>query len=107
MVEKRARDRDGLKAEYLNCSAVVSTKSLPATKGQRPMVGVPLRDASGRRIPPGEEKRFDVPGLPEEWPVDWKPGDFVFPEVHPRVPPRRDYPPDQVNLDRILNFLLV
>ena len=44
--------------------------------------------------------------LPDDWPLDWGPGQFVFPEVYPLVPARKDYPPEQVNLDRVLDFVL-
>jgi hypothetical protein len=28
---------------------------------------------------------------------------YVFPEVYPKVPPRKDCPPEQVGLDRVLD----
>ena len=70
------------------------------------LVGVPLRDADGQKIPPGPEQRFAVSAVPDDWPLDWGPGQFAFPEVYPRMPVRKDYPPDQVNLDRVLDFVL-
>ncbi len=107
MTKKLAEDRDGLKYDYFNLSAVVSTRALPAVPGQpRTMIGVPLRDSHGRKLPPGPEQRFTVSQLPDDWPTDWRHGQFVFPEVYPRMPARKDYPPEQVELDRLATFVV-
>jgi predicted YcjX-like family ATPase len=106
MVERYADSRDGLRYEFFNLSAVVSTKVLPAENGQRFLVGTPLRDAEGRKLPPGPEQRFPVSGLPDDWPTEWAPGRFTFPEVYPRMPVRKDYPPEQVNVDRLATFVI-
>ncbi|MCZ2343679.1 MAG: YcjX family protein [Bacteroidales bacterium] len=105
LIGKLAEDRDGLQARYFNCAAVVSARKLPVGE-ERVLVGIPYRDAEGRRIAPGAEQRFLVSALPADWPHDWKPGDYIFPEVYPAVPNRKDCPPDQINLDRILDFVL-
>jgi hypothetical protein len=47
-----------------------------------------------------------VSALPDDWPVDWPPGRFAFPEVYPRMPMRKDYPPEQVNVDRLASFVI-
>ena len=107
-VERNLADnRDGLKAEYFNAAAVVSTKLLPGEPNDRLLVGVPYRGADGRKMAPGPEQRFRVSELPEDWPASWQPGMFQYPEVYPTIPMRKDCPPDQINLDRILNFVLV
>lgn len=106
MVEKYAENRDGLKYQFFNLSSIVSTKLLPANAGQRLLVGVPLRDGEGRKLPPGPEQRFVVSELPDDWPLDWKPGEYSFPEVYPRMPTRKDYPPEQVNVDRLATFAI-
>lgn len=106
MVEKYADNRDGLKYQFFNLSSIVSTKLLPAEAGQRMLVGVPLRDANGKKLPSGAEQRFAVSELPDDWPLDWKPGEFAFPEVYPRMPTRKDYPPEQVNVDRLATFVI-
>jgi hypothetical protein len=107
MVERFALDRDGLKYEFFNVSSVVSTKALPSEPGEpRVMVGVPLRDATGRKAPPGGEQRFTTAELPDEWPLEWPAGRYAFPEVYPRMPARKDYPPDQVNLDKLATFVI-
>lgn len=106
MVEKYADNRDGLKYQFFNVSSVVSTKVLPVEDGKRMLVGVPMRDGEGRKLPPGPEQRFEVSALPDDWPTDWKPGRFAFPEVYPRMPTRKDYPPEQVNVDKLATFVI-
>jgi len=85
---------------------VVSTRALPIGAGMRVLTGTPLRGADGRKIPPGEEQRFTVAELPDDWPMTWSPGAYAFPEVYPRMPARKDYPPDQVNVDRLATFVI-
>ena len=106
MVEKYADNRDGLKYQFFNCSSVVSTKVLAVEDGKRMLVGVPMRDGEGRKLPPGPEQRFEVSALPDDWPTDWKPGRFAFPEVYPQMPTRKDYPPEQVNVDKLASFVI-
>lgn len=107
MVERYAADRDGLKYDFFNLAAVVSTKALPLTdQGPRVMVGVPLRGPDGKKIPPGPEQRFTVSALPDDWPLEWPAGRYTFPEVYPRMPARKDYPPEQVNVDRLASFVI-
>ena len=106
MVERYADNRDGLKYQFFNLSSVVSTRALPGDDGQRVLVGVPLRDAEGRKLPPGPEQRFTVSELPDDWPLDWPAGRYSFPEVYPRMPTRKDYPPEQVNVDRVASFVI-
>lgn len=106
MVERYADSRDGLRFEFFNLSSVVSTRPLPIENGRRFLAGVPLRDADGKKVPPGPEQRFGVSALPDDWPADWRPGEYAFPDVYPRMPPRKDYPPEQVNLDRLAAFVI-
>ena len=106
MVERYADSRDGLRFEFFNLASVVSTRPLPLENGRRFLAGVPLRDADGKKVPPGPEQRFGVSGLPDDWPADWRPGEYAFPDVYPRMPPRKDYPPEQVNLDRLAAFVI-
>jgi predicted YcjX-like family ATPase len=107
MVERYASDRDGLHYEFFNLSSIVSTKALPLEdRGLRMLVGMPLRDSDGKKIPPGPEQRFAVSELPDDWPQEWPAGRYSFPEVYPRMPPRKDYPPDQINVDRLATFVI-
>ena len=48
---------------------------------------------------------FELAALPDDWPLDWGPGVYAFPEVYPQVPTRKDCPPEQINLDRVLDFV--
>ncbi len=107
MAERYAIDRDGLRYDFFNLASVVSTKALPLTEnGPRVLVGTPLRDSSGRKIASGVEQRFTISALPDDWPREWPNGQYVFPDVYPRMPARKDYPPDQVNLDRLATFVI-
>ena len=108
MAERFATDRDGLRYEFFNVSSVVSTKALPAEAGGGPrvMVGTPLRGSDGRKVPSGPEQRFTASELPDDWPLEWPAGKYAFPEVYPRMPARKDYPPDQVNLDKLATFVI-
>src|SRR5262249_54949790 len=101
MGEKPAESRDGLRHQFFNAAAGVAPRVRPTEGGQRFLVGVPLRDAEGRKLPPGPEQRFTVSELPDDWPHDWGAGRYSFPEVYPRMPMRKDYPPEQVNVDRL------
>ncbi len=104
LVGPLAADADGLAADFFPCAAVVSTKPLPGDGRQ--LVGVPFRDADGRKVPPGAEQRFRVSAVPDDWPLDWGPGGFAFPEVYPHMPARKDRPPDHLGLDKVLDFVL-
>ena len=74
--------------------------------GPRVLVGTPLLGADGRKVPPGSEQRFTVSELPDDWPLEWPSGSFAFPEVYPKMPARKDYPPEQVNVDRLASFVI-
>lgn len=106
MVERYADNRDGLRYEFFNVSSIVSTKVLPVEGGRRHLVGIPLRDAEGRKLPPGPEQRFTVSALPDDWPIEWPAGRYTFPEVYPLMPVRKDYPPEQVNVDKLASFVI-
>jgi predicted YcjX-like family ATPase len=107
MAERYAADRDGLQYDFFNLASVVSTKALPlAENGPRVLVGTPLRGPDGKKIPPEGEQRFTVSELPDDWPLEWPAAKFAFPEVYPKMPARKDYPPDQVNVDRLASFVI-
>ncbi len=106
MAGKLADNRDGLKARYFNSASAVSTKLLPSGPEERLLIGMPYRGADGKKIPPGAEQRFRVSELPEAWPASWQPGMFQYPEVYPTIPMRKDAPPEQINVDKVLEFVL-
>ena len=104
MCRRKVEDRDGLDAVFESCSAIASTQVLDG--GDRELFGMLTHDTQGQTTPPGAVHRFSVAEPPEEWPLDWPPGQYCFPHVYPRVPKRQDCPPGQINVDRVLNFVL-
>ena len=79
---------------------------MPGGESTRLMRGLPYRAADGAKIPRGVEQQFPVSTVPEEWPSTWRPGDYSFPEVYPVLPAYQGYPPDQIGLDRVLEFVM-
>ena len=106
LVKTLAKDRDGLKYEFFNCAAVVSTRQLPGQPNQRLLTGLPYRNADGEKNSTPIEQRFEVSPLPDDWPLDWQADEYHFPDVYPMIPARKDYPPEQINLDRVFNFVM-
>lgn len=99
-----ASNIDYLISEYYTCSAVVSTKLL---KNKTELTGNLRLDKDGQVLSPrGEPRTFSVSRVPDAWPNGWKAGDYVFPEVYPRMPARMDAPPEQMGLNQILEFIL-
>jgi len=104
MLDRPASNYRGLVYKFFNCSAVVSTQSFEDE--ERWLCGSPLYNAEGRQQPPGIEQRYRVSTLPATWPQNWEPRQFSFPDVYPQMPPRDDAPPQQFNVNRILEFVL-
>jgi uncharacterized protein len=105
MVERDARDLDGIKCEYFNVAAVRATEAVPGGEAQRLLMGSTMLDGAGRMLDPGDRQKYMVSALPDEWPHHWNVGDFVFPSVYPQIPPRKDCAPEHVGLDEVFNFL--
>jgi predicted YcjX-like family ATPase len=108
MVEQQARDRTGLTWDCFNVASVSSAQEYRAG-GPRAMRGFLLREPDGRvRKDRGEnEDLYTVPQPPDGWPLDhWPASRYLFPEVFPRVPARRDYPPDHINFDALASFVI-
>ena len=105
MVERDARDCDGIKFEFFNVAAVRATEAVPGAEARRLLTGSTMLDADGKPIDPGERQKFIVSALPDEWPRQWQVGDYVFPSVYPQIPARRGCPPDHIGLDEVFNFL--
>ena len=107
MAERYAADRDGLKYEFFNLSSVVSTKALPADDGPRVLVGTPLRGTrTGGRCRRGRSSGSRRASCRTTGRWSGRPGRYAFPEVYPRMPARKDYPPDQVNVDQLASFVI-
>lgn len=105
MVERDARDLDGITCEYFNVAAVRATEKVPGGDSRRLLMGSTMLDAAGRLIDPGERQKYMVSALPDEWQHHWRAGDYVFPSVYPQIPPRKDCAPDHIGLDEVFNFL--
>jgi uncharacterized protein len=105
-VGKLANNLVGVQHEFFSVASVVSTKLFPGSDDTHDIVGIPYRDEQGRKLQPGPEQRLRVPTIPAEWPTKWSYGQFVFPEVYPFPPTRKDAAPDQLQLDRVFNFLI-
>lgn len=106
LTKRFAAERDGLKADYFNIAAVISTQALTIEKDRRQLVGIPFRGPDGKRVAVSGPQKFTVSAVPPTWPTHWQPGEYSFPEVYPAIPSRKDHPPDQLNLDRVLGFIL-
>lgn len=104
MVRHDARNCRGVAVEYFAVASVVGAREVQG--GQREMLGSTLYDATGHPLEPGAERKFAVSAVPDVWPEGgWRPGDFVFPDVYPRVSPLSNCPTEQSGLDDVLNFL--
>jgi predicted YcjX-like family ATPase len=105
MTRKLGQYHESLKIDYRTVSSVVSTR--PVSGEGKLMAGFPMRDRQGNRLPPdGEMQKFPVSGLPDEWPAEWKTGDYSFVRVYPHMPKRRNCPPEQFGMDRVLDFVM-
>ena len=93
-------------SEFFVASAVVS--AIPEFKGgKRKLHGKLLFDSAGKKLPvDGRPSVVEISKVPEKWPRSWSEGDFQFYDFYPEVPQRRDCPPDQINLNRIFEYLM-
>jgi predicted YcjX-like family ATPase len=104
MVHRHTERFDGVQVRYFNCAAALSTRVFDDRS--RTLLGLPMYDETGAGIQPAEERKLVVSEVPSDWPASWSPGQYRFADVYPRLPPRKDLAPEQVNLDRILQFIL-
>ena len=104
MVRHDARNCRGVAIDYFAVASVVGAKEVQG--GRHEMLGSTIYDATGHPLEPGPERKFAVSKVPDTWPEGgWKPGDFVFPDVYPRVSPLSNCPTEQSGLDEVFNFL--
>jgi predicted YcjX-like family ATPase len=104
MVRHDARNCRGVAVDYFAVAAVVGAREIQG--GCREMLGSTLYDATGHPLEPGAERKFQVSAVPDTWPeAGWRPGDYVFPDVYPRVSPLSNCPTEQSGLDDVFNFL--
>ena len=94
----RARELlPNVETESFVCSACVSTR--PGSKPHA-LVGAPLHDN-----PSQNDYEYPVSPLPETWPRDWKPGEFDFRDVYPKLGSNTLYPPDHYRMDAVFDFV--
>lgn len=104
MVRHDARNCRGVAIDYFAVSAVVGAREVQ--DGRHEMLGSTLYDPTGHPLEPGAERKFSVSAVPDVWPEGgWKPGDFVFPDVYPRVSPLSNCPTEQSGVDEVFNFV--
>ena len=94
----RARELlPNVETESFVCSACVSTR--PGAKPHA-LIGAPLHDN-----PSQNDYEYPVSPLPETWPRDWKPGDFDFRDVYPKLGSNTLYPPGHYRMDAVFDFV--
>jgi predicted YcjX-like family ATPase len=104
MVKHDARNCRGVAIDYFAVASVVGAREIQGA--QHEMLGSTLYDATGHPLEPGAERKYAVSRVPDTWPEGgWRPGDFVFPDVYPRVSPLSNCPTEQSGLDEVFNFL--
>lgn len=85
----------GIDREFFTCSACVSSEQ-KSRNGKNVLVGNDSDDPAVILTMPEQ--------LPKEWPNEWDPVDYSFPEIAPKLYAIR--PPDQVNLNKIFDFIV-
>lgn len=104
MVRHDARNCRGVAIDYFAVASVVGAREVQ--DGRHELLGSTLYDPTGHPLEPGAERKFSVSAVPDTWPEGgWKPGDFVFPDVYPRVSPLSNCPTEQSGVDEVFNFV--
>ena len=86
----------GIPYQTFICSACVSAEERKNQNGETILIG---------QDPENPEKTIEFYGkLPEHWPDKWDSSEYNFPLIAPKIPALK--PPEQLNLDRILEFML-
>jgi len=92
--------------DFFTCSTVMSTElignRIPCLRGRL------VYDENGEQVAEDASvpEEFVPSRVPEHWPQDKDWGAFSFPEVYPKISARRDTPPHQEGLDRIVRSFL-
>ena len=85
----------GIDPQLFTCSACVSSEQ-KSRNGKNVLTGNDSDDPAVIITMPEH--------LPKEWPNEWNPVDYSFPEIAPKLYAIR--PPDQVNLNKIFDFIV-
>ena len=92
----------GIRTAFFTCSACVSSE-MKSLDGKNVLVG---RNCDPADDPVNAGKLLSLPGeLPYEWPANWDPAHYNFPEIAPK-PGSAIRPPEQVNLNKIFEFII-
>ena len=86
-----------VETEWFVCSACVSTER---GSKEHSLVGAPLHNNESKDL-----YEFPVSPLPETWPREWKPGEFSYRDVYPKVDANVLYPPRHHQLDAVFEFV--
>lgn len=97
MTQRAARSLRGVEVECFVCSALVSTR--PGSYDHT-LIGRTVHNNPQRA-----EVEFHVSPLPEKWPPQWAAGQYSFVRVHPEFPQNHQFPPRQLGLDRVFDFI--
>lgn len=90
---------DDMIVGWFQCSACWSTKP-GGTKNT--LKGVPWQNN-----PDKKNMEYPVTSLPDDWPSDWNPQDYQFPDVYPDIPSNIQIPPKHEGLNRVFNFAVL
>ncbi|MEZ6142472.1 MAG: YcjX family protein [Zavarzinella sp.] len=94
----------GIQVEVMQIAAMIGATQV--AEGQRTMKGCLLYDPSGKPLEPGVPQTFSPSEVPHDWPHDgWQPGDYVYPDVYPRVSPLANVPTEQAGLNDLFQFV--
>ncbi|MCK5915625.1 MAG: YcjX family protein [Deltaproteobacteria bacterium] len=106
MTYKKLRGISVESYDFFTCSTVMSTEVV----GRNPprLKGRLVYNERGERVAENDSVPVEfVPSrVPELWPQDSEWNEFNFPEVYPKISARRDTPPQQEGLDRVVKSML-
>lgn len=98
LFQSTVASHSGLELYWSNLSAAVATRSC-----------VDHHALMGELDIPGQsgEQMVKVSHIPEQWPEQWKAGEYLFPEFKPRCfPGLKVQSPEHYNMDRVFNDLM-
>ena len=90
---------DDMMIEWFQCSACWSTRP----GGSK----ITLKGVPWLNNPDKKKMEYPVTSLPDDWPSDWNPQDYQFPDVYPEIPSNIQIPPKHEGLNRIFKFAVL
>jgi len=98
----RALPHADIRMEAFTCVAVQATKPVNRGRLQGRLMSTSPQTPDG--APDLEE--YAVSSLPGEWPAQWIPDEYIFPDVWPKFHQNKNVPPEQIGMDRVFNYLI-